>query len=77
MATKLYPPQLEGTLPAFYKTYSNSKTYADGANIIVPFGTNRVVSANDVFGMYARIRTIATNTYLVTKEVKAIDWQQE
>ena len=75
MAIKLYPPQLEGTLPAFYKTYNydSGQAVLQGANILIPFGMNDAVSWQSVDGIQVRIRTIATNTFLIIKEVKAID----
>lgn len=85
MAIKLYPPQLEGTLPAFYKTYgkldnsvNNEIDYSDcqGATIIIPFGMNRAVSTTEIKGIHCRIRTIATNTYLINKETDIIDYTQ-
>lgn len=78
MATKLYPPQLEGTLPAFYKTYDvEKKTVLKGANITIPFGMNRAVSQVSIDGMFCRIRTMATNTYIVAKETLAPDWTNQ
>lgn len=75
MAIKLYPPQLEGTLPAFYKTYTdNTKTELEGANIEIPFGMNRAVSQTSIKKVSCRLRTIATNTYLAIKETEVIDF---
>ena len=46
---KLYPPYLEGTIPAFY-----------GNSITVPFAMNRAVSKNDIKGFSLLIKTIQT-----------------
>lgn len=46
---KLYPPYLEGTIPAFY-----------GNSITVPFAMNRAVSKNDINGFQILIKTIQT-----------------
>ena len=40
MAIKLYPPNIEGTIPAFY-----------GTVLTVPFSMNKAVSKRDVYGM--------------------------
>ena len=39
---KLYPPQIEGTIPAFCQSSSANETY-----ITVPFAMNKAVSWND------------------------------
>lgn len=71
MAVKLYPPQLEGSLPAFVNTYD---TFYDDKKIVVsttlkiPFGINRAVSVNNIANVAIKIRTTSTNTYLVSDE---------
>ena len=47
---KLYPPYLEGTIPAFY-----------GGSITVPFSMNRAVGKNEVKGFSLIIKTIQTS----------------
>ena len=47
MATRLYPPLINGTIPAFY-----------GATLVVPFSFNRAVSVSDVVKMVLKIRTV-------------------
>ena len=38
MANKLYPPQLAGSLPAFYKTYNKStQSKQRNSNYDIPF----------------------------------------
>jgi hypothetical protein len=37
MATKLYPPYIAGTLPAFYLNYDSSNKVITGAKITIPF----------------------------------------
>ena len=44
MATRLYPPLINGTIPAFY-----------GATLVVPFSFNRAVSVSDVAKMVLKI----------------------
>jgi hypothetical protein len=43
MADKLYPPNIEGTIPAFYGKGT--------ATLTVPFSMNRTVSKSEVWGM--------------------------
>jgi hypothetical protein len=65
MAMKLYPPVLEGALPAFYGTEF----------ISVPFSMNRAVGASEVAGFYLKIKTVS-GTYidtLYTEEFDALD----
>lgn len=49
MAMKLYPPIIEGSLPAFF-----------GTDVIsVPFSMNRAVGASEVAGFYLKIKTVS------------------
>jgi len=64
---KLYPPQLEGSLPAFVNTYDiNNNNNFLGTTLKIPFGLNRAVSVNSIKGIAIRIRTTSTNTFLVS-----------
>ena len=56
----LYPPQIEGTLPSFW-----IKEGA-GTQITVPFSMNRAVGQNEVFGFVLKIKSIISNTVLLT-----------
>jgi hypothetical protein len=47
---KLYPPYLEGTIPAFY-----------GGSITVPFTMNRAVGKNEIIGFSLLVKTIQTS----------------
>ena len=47
---KLPPPILEGTIPAFC-----------GSTLIVPFGMNKSVSANQITGFSLRLKTVQSN----------------
>ncbi len=64
---KLYPPIINGTLPAFYSEIV-------GANreikITIPFTMNRAVSPIQVKGFALRIKTVQNSTYLYTAQVK-------
>ena len=50
---KLYPPYINGTIPAFYYTKGAAKT-----SIAVPFTMNRAVAAGEVAGFALKIKTI-------------------
>ena len=54
---KLYPPILEGVLPAFY---SDTVTDIEGevVRITIPFSMNRSVSSNQVGGFALKIKTV-------------------
>lgn len=61
MAEPLYPPVVEGTIPAFY-----------GTTLVVPFSMNRAVSKADISGFSLKIKTIQTNTFIAN--VVSKDW---
>lgn len=66
MPTRLYPPQLEGTLPAFYKTY-NKETGNPTCALTIPFGLNRAVNLTSIApekGLKLRLRTASTNSFI-------------
>lgn len=50
---KLYPPVIEGTIPAFY-----------GTTLVVPFSMNRSVAKSDIKGFSLKIKTVQTNTFV-------------
>jgi hypothetical protein len=62
---KLYPPIIEGVLPAFY-----SDTIVDSEGkvikITIPFSMNRAVSSSQVGGFALKIKTVQSSTYLYT-----------
>lgn len=55
MAKKLYPPLIEGTIPAFC-----------GTTLVVPFSLNRAVSKNEIAGFVIKIKTVQGSTLLGT-----------
>ena len=59
MAMKLYPPVIEGALPAFYYDYDG------GGMFSIPFSMNRAVGASQVGGFSLKIKTIS-GTYITT-----------
>lgn len=50
---KLYPPQIEGTIPAFC-----------GDKIVVPYSMNKTVSPKEVGGFALKIKTVTSNQYI-------------
>ena len=64
MSTKLYPPTIEGALPAFYLNYDASSKVLKPSTLTVPFTMNNGVSANQVHGFSLRLRTVASGKYI-------------
>lgn len=64
MANKLYPPQIEGSLPAFYLNYDPSHNIVLSANITIPFSMNAAVGVNQVKAFCLRLRTASSGSYL-------------
>ena len=64
MANKLYPPYIEGTLPAFCISYDSSNTVVKEATIDIPFTPNVAVGQTEVKGLILRLRTASTGSYL-------------
>ena len=64
MANKLYPPQIDGALPAFYLTYDASNTVVRGADITVPFTNSSAVADTEYNGFVLRLRTASSGSYL-------------
>ena len=50
---KLYPPQINGTIPAFYTNRTNGTT-----NMVVPFSMNKAVSYFEISGFVLKIKTL-------------------
>lgn len=58
--SKLYPPVIEGTIPAFNKDTDGTIT------LMVPFSMNRSVSKADIKGFSVKVKTIQSNSFVVT-----------
>lgn len=56
---KLYPPIIEGTIPAF-----------TGTTLVVPFSLNKANSTSDIIGFSLKIKTVQNNITLATLEQK-------
>lgn len=59
---KLYPPHIEGTIPAFY-----------GATLVVPFSMNQAVGASEVHNMVIKIKKANSNEVILTKYAQYFD----
>lgn len=64
MADKLYPPRIEGSLPAFWLEYDATNSVVRGANITIPFEPSSAVNETQVEGFVLRLRTVSTGSYL-------------
>lgn len=60
MNSKLYPPYVEGTLPAFVQ----------GGMMVVPFQLNRAVNRTDFNSMAVILKTVQTNSILCDGDAK-------
>ena len=59
---KLYPPNIEGTIPAF-----------TGATLVVPFSMNQAVGAREVYGIILKVKKVNSNEVILTKETVNFD----
>ena len=51
---KLYPPNINGTIPAFYTDIGEGTT-----KIVVPFAMNRAVALTEMSGMEIKIKSLS------------------
>lgn len=58
MNNKLYPPQIEGTIPAFY-----------GTTLVVPFIMNKTVGINEISGTAIKVKSVYNNSVVYDKQV--------
>ena len=63
MASKLYPPYINGTLPAFWLNYDPSNTVVISASIAIPFSDNPA-KTGIISGYSLRLRTASSGSYL-------------
>lgn len=61
MAMKLYPPNIEGTIPAFYLDEDK-----ETAILAVPFSMNKAVARDKVYGMQLKVKSIQSGAYILT-----------
>ena len=57
--SRLYPPQIEGVIPAFY-----------GTTLVVPFIMNKTISKNEVFGIALKLKSIHNNEIVYQTQLK-------
>ena len=62
---KLYPPIIEGVLPAFYLNYDSNGQILKGGSLTIPFAMNNAVSESQVKGFSLRIRTASSGSYIL------------
>lgn len=58
---KLYPPYIEGTIPAFY---TETKNGTDQTILTVPFSMNRSVGKSDIKGFALKMKTVNSNVFI-------------
>ena len=56
---KLYPPYIEGTIPAFYEESEGTAT------IVVPFSMNRAVDQTLVKRFHLKMKTVQSNSFVL------------
>lgn len=66
---KLYPPSINGALPAFYMNENS-------ADIIIPYQNNRSVGLEDITGFALKLKKIQTNTEICVLRVSKEDNNQ-
>lgn len=79
---RLYPPNIEGTIPAFCLNYEKDETgttTAKRAKIVVPFSMNRAVSRASLYdkdgkqgvGFRLNLKSVYNNTFLVSVDAES------
>ena len=68
---RLYPPVTEEVLSAFCLSYDDANQEKTGAAININFSLNRAVANAEITGIALRLRTISTNKYVITENLKA------
>lgn len=70
---KLFPPVIEGIVPAFYQEEKNGNIA-----VVIPFSMNRAVSQSQVKGLVVKVKTVQSSSYIYTKKVKdSVDYELE
>lgn len=69
---KLFPPIIEGIVPAFYDDEKGM------IKVVIPFSMNRAVSQVQVKGLAVKIKTVQSSSYLYTGKItSALDYELE
>ena len=61
---RLFPPVIEGIVPAFYDNEENGMI-----EVVIPFSMNRAVSQIQVKGLAVKIKTVQSSSYLYTGKI--------
>ena len=72
---KLYPPIIEGTLPAFYSTLNEDGTV--NFTLTVPFSMNKSVPFEEITDFKIKVKTIQSNIYLLTNISTIVKWDKK
>ena len=83
--SKLYPPKIGNTIPAFYVSHLSFKNRKEivstqelgTAVISVPFSLNQLVGWNEISGFSLKIRTIQTGDEIITLKTSEIKKAQQ
>ena len=67
---KLYPPNIEGTLPAFYTLHADEERDKWVTYLVVPFSMNKAVVKSEVAGIQLKLKTVQSGKVLFTKEIR-------
>lgn len=69
---KLFPPIIEGIVPAFYDNENGM------IEVVIPFSMNRAVSQIQVKGLAVKIKTVQSSSYLYTGKITStLDYELE
>lgn len=69
---KLFPPIIEGIVPAFYDDEKGM------IKVVIPFSMNRAVSQVQVKGLAVKIKTVQSSSYLYTGKITStLDYELE
>lgn len=66
MADRLYPPYIEGTIPAFYGTVGTN-TQETEYRLTVPFSMNKGVGLGDIAGFRVKMKNVQSNNIILEK----------
>lgn len=70
---KLFPPVIEGIVPAFYQEEKNGNIA-----VVIPFSMNRAVSQSQVKGLAVKVKTVQSSSYIHTVKVEdSVDYELE
>ncbi len=70
---KLFPPVIEGIVPAFYQEEKNGNIA-----VTIPFSMNRAVSQSQVKGLAVKVKTVQSSSCIYTEKVTdSVDYELE